>query len=159
MPVALEDVRCARLPWMMLKTTGTKSSVAKVATSEAADHGAAERRVLFAAVAQTKRHRRHADDHGQRRHQHRAEARRAGLDGGDAMALPVSPSRSRAKLTTRIELAVATPMHMMAPVSAGTDSVVSVMNSIQIMPASAPGNAVMMMNGSSQDWKLTTIRR
>ena len=35
-------------------------------------------------------------------------------------ASPVASSRSRAKLTTRIELAVATPMHMMAPVSAGT---------------------------------------
>ena len=41
-------------------------------------------------------------------------------------------------------------MHMMAPVSAGTLSVVRVTNSIQTMPASAPGSAVMMMNGSSQ---------
>ena len=56
-------------------------------------------------------------------------------------------------------LAVATPMHMMAPVSAGTDSVVPVTNSIQTMPASAAGSAVMMMNGSIQDWKLTTISR
>ena len=38
-------------------------------------------------------------------------------------------------------------MHMMAPVSAGTDSVVSVANSIQTMPASAAGSAVMMTNG------------
>ena len=51
------------------------------------------------------------------------------------------------------------PMHMMAPVSAGTDSVVPVMNSIQTMPASAAGSAVMMMKGSSQDWKLTTMTR
>ena len=27
------------------------------------------------------------------------------------------------------------------------------------IPASAPGNAIRMMNGSSQDWKLTTISR
>ena len=27
------------------------------------------------------------------------------------------------------------------------------------MPASAAGSAVMMMNGSSQDWKFTTISR
>jgi hypothetical protein len=47
-------------------------------------------------------------------------------------------------------------MHMMAPVSAGTDSVVAVTNRIQTMPASAPGSAVMIMKGSSQDWKLTT---
>ena len=55
--------------------------------------------------------------------------------------------------------AVATPMHMMAPVSAGTDSVVPVANSIHTMPASAAGSAVMMTNGSLQDWKFTTISR
>ncbi len=55
--------------------------------------------------------------------------------------------------------AVATPMHMMAPVSAGTESVVWVTNSIQTMPASAAGSAVMITNGSSQDWKLTTMSR
>jgi hypothetical protein len=46
-------------------------------------------------------------------------------------------------------LAVATPMHMIAPVRAGTLTVVWVKNSIQTMPASAAGSAVMMMNGSS----------
>ena len=55
--------------------------------------------------------------------------------------------------------AVATPMHMMAPVSAGTLSVVPVISSIQAMPASAAGSAVMMMNGSSHDWKLITMSR
>ena len=54
---------------------------------------------------------------------------------------------------------MAIPMHMMAPVSAGTDSVVPVMKSIQMIPASAPGNAVMMMKGSTHDWKLITITR
>ena len=54
---------------------------------------------------------------------------------------------------------VATPMHMIAPIRAGTLIVVWVTNSIQRMPASAPGSAVRMMNGSSQIWKLTTIRR
>ena len=56
-------------------------------------------------------------------------------------------SFSRAKLITSTLLAVATPMHMIAPVSAGTDSVVCVANSIQMMPASAAGSAVMMTNG------------
>ena len=56
-------------------------------------------------------------------------------------------------------LAVATPMHMMAPVSAGTDTVVPVANSVQTMPASAAGSAMTTMKGSSQDWKLTTISR
>ena len=43
--------------------------------------------------------------------------------------------------------AVATPTLMIAPVSAGTLSVVWVMNSIQTMPANAAGSAVTMMNG------------
>ena len=43
--------------------------------------------------------------------------------------------RPRAKLTIRMLFAVATPMHMMAPVSAGTLSVVPVISSIQAMPA------------------------
>ena len=49
-------------------------------TDQAADHGAAERRVLFAAFAEPERHRRHADDHGERRHQHRTEADEAGFE-------------------------------------------------------------------------------
>ena len=67
--------------------------------------------------------------------------------------------RSRAKLTIRMLLAVATPRHMIAPISAGTLMVVWVMNSIQTMPASAAGSALMMISGSSQLWKLTTISR
>ena len=68
-------------------------------------------------------------------------------------------SRSRAKLTTSTLFAVATPMHMIAPVSAGTDSVVKVVNSIQTMPASAAGSALMMTSGSLHDWKFTTTSR
>jgi hypothetical protein len=70
-----------------------------------------------------------------------------------------SSSCSRAKLTTRMLFAVATPMHMIAPVKAGTDRLVCVKNSIHTIPANAAGSAVMMTNGSSQDWKFTTIRR
>ena len=55
--------------------------------------------------------------------------------------------------------AVATPMHIIAPVSAGTLIVVPVMNSSHTMPASAAGSAEMMMKGSSHDWKFTTISR
>ena len=56
-------------------------------------------------------------------------------------------------------LAVATPMHMMEPVSAGTLMRGVGRNRNQTIPASAAGNAEMMMNGSSQDWKFTTISR
>ena len=76
-----------------------------------------------------------------------------------AVASPSSVSRSRAKEITSTEFAVATPMHMMAPVSAGTESVVSVANSIHTIPARAAGRAVMMTNGSLHDWKFTTISR
>ena len=48
-------------------------------------------------------------------------------------------------------LAVATPMHMIMPVNDGTFKVVCVSNRIQMIPASAPGSAVMMMNGSIHD--------
>ena len=75
------------------------------------------------------------------------------------VASPISLSFSRAKLITSTLLAVATPMHMIAPVSAGTDSVVCVANSIQTMPASAAGSAVMMTKGSLHDWKLITITK
>ncbi len=70
-----------------------------------------------------------------------------------------SSRRWRANEIIRIELAVATPMVMMAPVSAGTLSVVPVMNSIHAMPASAAGRAAMMISASTQDWKLTTTSR
>ena len=72
-----------------------------------------------------------------------------------------SPSRicSRANDTSKMLFAVATPMHMIAPVSDGTLSVVRVRSSIHRIPASAPGRAVIMMNGSSHDWKFTTISR
>ena len=47
-------------------------------------------------------------------------------------------------------LAVATPMHMIAPVNAGTDSVVPVANKIP----SAAGSAMMMTKGSVHDLKI-----
>ncbi len=55
--------------------------------------------------------------------------------------------------------AVATPTLMMAPIRAGTLNVVCVMKSIHTMPQNPAGSAVMMMNGSSHDWKLTTMSR
>src|SRR5437762_12218945 len=51
---------------------------------QAADHRAAERRVLLAALAEPERHRQHADDHRQRRHEHGAQPRRAGRQRGGA---------------------------------------------------------------------------
>ena len=66
---------------------------------------------------------------------------------------------SFAKLTIRMLLAVATPTHMMAPVSAGHADRGPDANRIQMMPASAAGSAETTINGSSHDWKFTTISR
>ena len=41
---------------------------------QAADHGARQRRILFAALADAEGHWNHADDHRPRRHQHGAQA-------------------------------------------------------------------------------------
>ncbi len=56
-------------------------------------------------------------------------------------------------------LAVATPMHMIDPISDGTLIVVRVAKSIQRIPPPAAGRAIRMMSGSSQLWKFTTISR
>jgi hypothetical protein len=55
--------------------------------------------------------------------------------------------------------AVATPMHIMVPIKAGTLNLVWVMKRNQAIPARAAGKAEIMMKGSSQDWKFTTIKR
>ena len=70
-----------------------------------------------------------------------------------AASAAVSPAAtcSFANATTRMLFAVATPMHMIAPVSDGTLIVVCDTNSIQTMPASAAGRAEMMISGSSHD--------
>ena len=47
---------------------------------------------------------------------------------------------------------MATPTAIIAPMRLGTLSVVPVRKSAQMMPANAPGSAMMMMNGSSQLW-------
>ena len=64
--------------------------------------------------------------------------------------------RSLAKLTTRIEFDTEMPTVMMVPIRLSTLMVVPVSASIQTMPISAPGTAIMMMNGSTQDWNSTT---
>ena len=72
-----------------------------------------------------------------------------------------APSRRRsiAKVTTRMLLAVATPMLIRVPISAGTLRVVPVKNRPQTIPASVPGRAIRMITGSSHDWKFTTRSR
>ena len=126
--------------------------------NQAADDGAAERRVLLAALAEPERHRRHADDHGQRRHQDGPEAHEAGLERGRDRIAELAQALARE----------ADDQHAVGGRDAHAHDRAGqrrhrqrgrVANSIQTMPASAAGSAVMMTNGSGQDWKLTTISR
>ena len=55
-----------------------------------------------------------------------------------------------------MELDTPIPTAMIAPISDMTLSVVPVSASIHMMPMSAPGTAIMMMNGSTQDWNSIT---
>src|SRR5882672_6611832 len=61
---------------------------------ETADDGASERRILLATLAEPERHRQHADDHGERGHQHGAKAREARLErrlgGAQAVIHPLA---------------------------------------------------------------------
>ena len=61
-----------------------------------ADDGAAERGILLTALAEAERHRDHADDHGGRRHDHRAQARESRFERGFPGA-PFPRSSARAQ--------------------------------------------------------------
>ena len=72
-----------------------------------------------------KSHRRHADDHRKCGHQHGPDTDKAGFErGGDGIAVIRQPFACEAD--HQYAFAVATPMHMIAPVNAGTESVVPV---------------------------------
>ncbi len=86
-----------RQPCSNAKTAGTKVRVATVANSKPADDRAAQRRILLAAFAHAQRHRNHADDHRERRHDYRAEAGEAGVPARHSRGHgipPASPWRS-----------------------------------------------------------------
>src|SRR5262249_50797392 len=147
-----------RRPWMMLKTVGTKKSVATVANTRppitARPRGAfcsppsprpsaigSMPMIIASAVINTGR------------------MRVAPPSSAAASGSAPSARRWRAKAMSRMLFAVATPIIIIAPVSDGTLSVVPVMKSIHAMPASAAGSAAITMAASSQDWKFTTMRR
>ncbi len=71
---------------------------------------------------------------------------------------PVRARISLAKLTTRMELDTEMPTDMIAPIRDSTLMVVPVKASIHNMPTSAPGTAIMMISGSTQDWNRITSR-
>jgi len=117
-------------------TAGTNASVATVREQQTTDYGTASG-AFCSPPSPRPSDIADADAHCERCHEYRPESSEARvvrrLQGGRALII-----RSRAKLTTRILLAVATPMHIIAPVSAGTLRVVPVISSIQAIPATAP---------------------
>src|SRR5579859_1511876 len=72
-----------------------------------------------------------------------------------------SPASMRwlANVTTRMLLAVVSPMHISVPINAGTLRWVCVRNSIHMTPPNAKGTAISTINGSIQLWKLMTRNR
>ena len=139
--------RCSRLR----DTRGHEHQRRERRDDQAADDGAAERRVLLAtpspsdsaigsmpmiiasAVISTGRNR----------------VRPASIAA--ATGSPSASSRSFANDTTSTLFAVTTPLNMSVPIRAGTLSGVCVTNRQSRMPASAAGSAVMMISGSSHD--------
>ena len=66
-----------RLPTKEAIDDRHKKQGAERGEDQPADHRPSQRRVLFAAFAEPERHGQHSDDHGQRGHQHRTDARKA----------------------------------------------------------------------------------
>jgi hypothetical protein len=81
----------------------------------------------------------------------RKRVKPAASAASNAFLFSCAQRSSFAKVTTKMLFAVATPMAMIAPISEGTLIVVPLRNSIQMIPHSAPGKAMMMMNGSVHD--------
>ena len=97
------------------KKYGNKKQRCHSRTRQPPDHRASKWSILLAAFPQAKSHRHHSNDHGERSHQHWPESSKARFDRRIYRRLTVC-NCSVAKLTTRMLLAVATPMHMMDPV-------------------------------------------
>ena len=128
---------------------------------ESADHGAAEGGGLLAAFAETERHRHHAGDHREARHQDRPQPAARAFDGGLAAALAAGDRGSRsAKVTSRIAFATATPTAMIAPMK---DWMLSVVPRQPQAPArrrrSPPGTVETTTSESRSDWKFAASSR
>ena len=108
---------------------------------QAPDDRSAQGRVLLAAFTQAQRHRETCRSPWPAQSSGRGELECNPLPARPARRARPTCIRSRANDTIRMELAVATPMHITAPVSDGTLSVVCVSSRIHAIPASAPGKS------------------
>ena len=93
---------------------------------QAADDGPAQRGGLLAALAQAQRHRHHAGDHGAAGHQDRPQPAPGAVHGGLGRRRSALAAMRSAKVTSRMALAIATPMAMIAPMNDWMFSVVPV---------------------------------
>ena len=122
-------------PCTMANTGGSIASVASVAAARPPITARPSGAVCFGARANRERHRQHAGDHRQARHQNRpqtaAPRRHRGRVRGLAAALAAHCS---ANVTSRIAFATATPIAMIAPMNDCTFSVVPVMSSATMTP-------------------------
>ena len=151
------------LRWTIEKTTGNKHQRGHQSrTDQAPDDSPSERRVLLAALAEAKRHRQPCRSPwpapssctGRRRVE--TGFHRSGRSG----SRPVLHSCSRAKLITSIAVGGGDAhAHDRAGQRRHRQCGSRCRNRIQTIPASAAGNAITITNGSSHDWKLTTISR
>ena len=69
------------------------------------------------AFAEADRHGHHAEDHGRGRHQHRAQTAAGAFLRGFEQRRSFAPCERSAKVTSRIELATAIPIAMIAPMN------------------------------------------
>jgi IS66 Orf2 like protein len=81
-----------------------------------------------------------------------------GSQGGFCRDEPYSRC-SLAKVTSRIEFALATPALMMAPMSEGTENVMPVTMSMSTITDYGPGQAEDDHERIGKDWKFTASRR
>ena len=126
---------------------------------QTADHGAAERRRLRAALARADRHRQHAEDHRGGGHQDGAQSRPGAFARRPrGRARPSWRARS-ANVTSRIEFATAMPIAMIAPMNDWTFSVVPVSRSMSNTPQRTAGMVSRIASASRSDWKFAASSR
>src|SRR5215472_4581542 len=107
---------------MRVNITGTKNKVEGCHT-QTTDYGTREWSILLSPLAKPKRHRKHADDHGARGHDDGPQPGEPGGDRSLKRRFTLGAKIIR-KGHERIELAVATPIDMIAPIRDGTLNVV-----------------------------------
>ncbi len=150
------DACCCLRPCTRAKTAGTKTSVAMVAHSRPPITARPSGAFCSPPSPSPSDMGHHADDHGQRGHQYRTKAGAACFEcslHGVAMLRQLCFCKGNHQDAVRRGDAHAqNSAHHRRYAQPGVGK-----ERKRTMPASAAGSAVMMTNGSSQDWKFTTM--